>query len=610
MHLQETNNLKSVWEETNALDAFIRNAKESGRSFEAERESAVIVGDNGFVKTDQLENASGPMLAKGVQIPRRPQWTKSMTAEELNEKERDSFLVWRRNLAKLTERAEMEENLVVTPFEKNLEVWRQLWRVMERSDVVIQIVDVRNPDLYRSKDLESYVKTISKQHKRYLLLLNKSDFMTKKLRERWTKVLCKEGVDFVFFSAMASQNVIDQEKRRSERGEEEEEDEVEEEKENDETIKETQRFDESLKNTSQYYLNTSNVLSREQLVDMFHLMHDEMKKNHDRDQSVFGMVGFPNVGKSSLINVLMNVAANEHTTRVAVGATPGKTKHFQTLILSDKVTLCDCPGLVFPCFLRGKADMIVNGILPVDQMREYMAPIALVCRRIPLKTLEITYKLPNLLTPRPDAPRYTSAKCLLRVYSIQRGYLRANGSGPDMARSSRIILKDYAAGRLLFCFPPEDGEEQTEGEEDADIRTADGIDAILSTREAVVAEEDSSFDVELLNAMRFEEDERNDSNTLSRDRVTKAEYMGNSSSAVNRRRAAKRGKGKGKGRRGRHGRDQTPYEDDVSLLNDFTFVQDDESGKGGKKKNRRRRRGEKSTKNRSRKNGVTFQKPF
>ena len=109
--------MKSVWEETNELDAFIRNAKESGRSFQAERESAVIVGDSGFVKTDQLEGASGPMLARGVQIPRRPKWTKSMTAEELEEKERDSFLVWRRNLAKLTERAETEENLVVTPFE-------------------------------------------------------------------------------------------------------------------------------------------------------------------------------------------------------------------------------------------------------------------------------------------------------------------------------------------------------------------------------------------------------------------------------------------------------------------------------------------------------------
>jgi large subunit GTPase 1 len=35
-----------------------------------------------------------------------------------------------------------------TPFEKNLEVWRQLWRVVEKSDILIQIVDARNPTLY------------------------------------------------------------------------------------------------------------------------------------------------------------------------------------------------------------------------------------------------------------------------------------------------------------------------------------------------------------------------------------------------------------------------------------------------------------------------------
>jgi hypothetical protein len=184
-----------------------------------------------------------------------------------------------------------------------------------------------------------------------------------------------------------------------------------------------------------------------------------------------------------------------------------------------------------------------------------------------------------------------------------------------MARSSRIILKDYAAGRLLFSFPPKDGqvEEKYVDEEMNNIRTAEGVDAILSTREAAVAEEDSAFDVELLNAMRFEDDE-NEKDVLrtGRDRVSKSKHMTNSSNAITRRRAAKQGKGKGKGRRGRHGRDQTPYEDDVSLLNDFTFVKDDEGGSGGikKKGNRRRRRGEKSGKNKSRKNGVTFQKPF
>ena len=46
----------------------------------------------------------------------------------------------------------------MTPFEKNLEVWRQLWRVLERSDLVCQVVDSRDPLRYRCADLESYVE--------------------------------------------------------------------------------------------------------------------------------------------------------------------------------------------------------------------------------------------------------------------------------------------------------------------------------------------------------------------------------------------------------------------------------------------------------------------
>lgn len=37
-----------------------------------------------------------------------------------------------------------------------------------------------------------------------------------------------------------------------------------------------------------------------------------------------GLVGYPNVGKSSTINSLLQ------SKKVSVSATPGKTKHFQT----------------------------------------------------------------------------------------------------------------------------------------------------------------------------------------------------------------------------------------------------------------------------------------
>lgn len=122
--------------------------------------------------------------------------------------------------------------------------------------------------------------------------------------------------------------------------------------------------------------------------------------------AIVGMLGFPNVGKSSLINVLLGVSATSHgSVRVAVGATPGKTKHLQTAILSDTLMLCDCPGLVFPVFMNTKADLLFNGVLPASNMRNYIEPITLVCQRVEREELERVYhiKLPRNPLDPPDA---------------------------------------------------------------------------------------------------------------------------------------------------------------------------------------------------------------
>ena len=77
---------------------------------------------------------------------------------------------------------------------------------------------------------------------------------------------------------------------------------------------------------------------------------------------------YPNVGKSSTINALLGAK------KVSVSATPGKTKHFQTIPLSSCVILCDSLGLVFPSFATTKVEMVCNGVLPIDQLREYTGP--------------------------------------------------------------------------------------------------------------------------------------------------------------------------------------------------------------------------------------------
>jgi ribosome biogenesis GTPase A len=170
----------------------------------------------------------------------------------------------------------------------------------------------------------------------------------------------------------------------------------------------------------------------------------------DAGKVVIGMVGYPNVGKSSTINALYG------TKRVAVAATPGKTKNYQTLHLNDRVVLADCPGLVMPSFATTKADMICNGTLPINHMRDWRGPMHLVCERIPRDAIERCYKIS---LPRPDVAagedphRAPTPEEVLSAHGLARGFMTGRGT-PDHSRSARVVLKDYMNGRLLHCHLP------------------------------------------------------------------------------------------------------------------------------------------------------------
>lgn len=131
------------------------------------------------------------------------------------------------------------------------------------------------------------------------------------------------------------------------------------------------------------------VLAVEQLEELFLSLAPDLDEfaleGKPAPKFCVGLVGYPNVGKSSTINALVGQK------KVSVSSTPGKTKNFQTIHLSDDIVLCDCPGLVFPQFAMTKASMVCDGVLPIDQMREHTAPIELVTRRIPKPVLEGIY---------------------------------------------------------------------------------------------------------------------------------------------------------------------------------------------------------------------------
>lgn len=384
-------------------------AEMSQKKFEGLRGAdAVIVNTNEIIASNTSEKAG--MMNKflnqeainnpkyrPLKIPRRPEWSKDMDAHEIQQNENMAFLEWRRDLALVEEN---NVKLAITPFEKNIEVWKQLWRVIEKSDILLQIVDARNPYFFYSQDLEKYIGEC-KGNKEFILIINKADYLTPELIAHWNGYFKELGVNHVFVSAIQEQAKLDEEVIEEESEEDSDLLEDEEEKEFEPMFDELKKKidienelkemngeekdkEEPKKEAEPGQINTTEIFTRENILHVLKARAQQLNKNHE-DRLMVGTVGYPNVGKSSLINVLCG------RKRVGVAAMPGKTKHFQTLLLEDDardICLVDCPGLVFPSFANSKAEMYCCGVLPIQNIREYLSPVSLIISRVPKEVLE------------------------------------------------------------------------------------------------------------------------------------------------------------------------------------------------------------------------------
>lgn len=120
-----------------------------------------------------------------------------------------------------------------------------------------------------------------------------------------------------------------------------------------------------------------------------------------------GLIGYPNVGKSSTINLILNQK------KVRVSSTPGKTKCIQTIETPD-FTLLDCPGLVFPS--HSKIDLVLMGILNIDQIPDLHRYEKYILDFIGIGKLERFYGIPehggDFLTAMSAHKGWVKSKCL------------------------------------------------------------------------------------------------------------------------------------------------------------------------------------------------------
>ncbi|KAG0243735.1 hypothetical protein B0O80DRAFT_529213 [Mortierella sp. GBAus27b] len=428
-----------------------------------------------FLPESELEVSFDAMYSEVIGFPKRPKWDYSMSREQVEANESKMFGEW---MDSIYNRYPSEE---LSYFEHNLDVWRQLWRVLEISDIIMIIVDIRHPVIHFPPSLYHYV--VNEMKRKLVVVFNKVDLVATNTLFAWKEYFKEKFPELHLASfscyppdptlindssTAALRRVVKRPRRRfynavgvkdvlvackdvevSKHGDQvdwdnliaqyesakqtEYQDDSESESEHDEDKGKNQNRKNLLEEDEDQVLATT--LQTVDIEDDEHVPHN--------DYVTIGLVGHPNVGKSSLINSIMG------RTVVSTSRTPGHTKHFQTIHLTHNVRLCDSPGLVFPSLLP-KPLQILSGMFPIAQVQEPYSVVQYLAMRV---------NLPRLLKldPPPNyelGPFRWSAFGICESFAFQRGFLTAGSGHPDVYRAANAILRLAADGRILLSFKP------------------------------------------------------------------------------------------------------------------------------------------------------------
>jgi len=162
-------------------------------------------------------------------------------------------------------------------------------------------------------------------------------------------------------------------------------------------------------------------------------------------------VGYPNVGKSSVINTLKSGKV------CRVAPVPGETKVWQYITLTRRIYLIDCPGIVPTSAHDSQTSTVLKGVLRVEALPTPSEHIPALMERVKPLYLFRTYGIP---LPDPDDPtRGWDPEQFLNVLAKMKGRLLKGGE-PDMDGVAKIILTDWVRGRIPFFVPPPERPEE------------------------------------------------------------------------------------------------------------------------------------------------------
>ncbi|KAI5454183.1 GTPase required for pre-60S ribosomal subunit nuclear export and maturation [Naganishia albida] len=267
-------------------------------------------------------------------------------------------------------------------------IWGELYKVLDSSDVVIHVLDARDPLGTRCKPVVEFLRK-EKAHKQLIYVLNKVDLVPTWVTARWVKHLSLSAPTIAFHASIN---------------------------------------------------NSFGKGSLIQLLRQFSVLHS------DKKQISVGLIGYPNVGKSSIINTLKKKKV------CTVAPIPGETKVWQYITLMKRIYLIDCPGIVPLSAKDSETDTVLKGVIRVENLATPAEHIPGLIARVRPEYLERTYGLEHR---EGGWGGEEGASVMLSSIAKKYGKLLKGGEA-DQESVAKMVLNDWIRGKIpYFATPPE-----------------------------------------------------------------------------------------------------------------------------------------------------------
>lgn len=257
-------------------------------------------------------------------------------------------------------------------------IWEELYKVLDSSDVVIQVIDARDPMGTRTKHIEDHLKK-NHPNKHLVLIMNKCDLVPTSVTQKWTKILQKEYPTIAFKASI---------------------------------------------NNS---FGKGALISLLRQFDNFH---------KDKPCISIGFIGYPNVGKSSIINTVRKKAVCK------TAPIPGETKVWQYITLTKRINLIDCPGIVYNNE-DTETDIVLKGVVRAEKLVQPETHVGAILERGDTKAISQIYGIDG----------WDGAEDFMEKLAGRQGRLLKGGDA-NFDAIARLLIRDWQRGKIPYVTLP------------------------------------------------------------------------------------------------------------------------------------------------------------